>query len=104
MASVVEIALRRPVFDDRPDVGIEFRPPLGAPACGEVQDRVLDLAIYRATSKRALGAIIGGGLRNDAKARINWIFTTQQARKKLGRAYPSESHNPCNAVLVSFTT
>ena len=26
--------------------------------------------------------------RNDAKARINWMFTTQQVRKKLGKAYP----------------
>ena len=27
--------------------------------------------------------------RNDAKARIRWMFTTERARKKLGLTYPS---------------
>jgi len=26
--------------------------------------------------------------RNDAKARIEWMFTTQKAREKLAKAYP----------------
>ena len=26
--------------------------------------------------------------RNDAQARINWMFTTEKARQKLARAYP----------------
>ena len=27
--------------------------------------------------------------RNREKARINWLFTVQRAREKLGRAYPA---------------
>lgn len=26
--------------------------------------------------------------RNDANARINWMFSTERARKKMARAYP----------------
>ena len=43
--------------------------------------------------------------RNAAKARIKWMFTTDKARAKMGRAYPelgkhlpapgSKSHNQC---------
>ena len=40
--------------------------------------------------------------RNAAKARINWMFTTEKARAKLGPAYPdtSKSHNHRAEVLV----
>ncbi|HEY1542323.1 MAG TPA: IS630 family transposase, partial [Xanthobacteraceae bacterium] len=27
--------------------------------------------------------------RNAARARINWMFTTEKARAKMGRAYPN---------------
>lgn len=30
--------------------------------------------------------------RNAAKARINWMFTTEKARAKMGRAYPVTSN------------
>ena len=29
--------------------------------------------------------------RNDQRARINWMFTTEKARAKMGRAYPVTS-------------
>ena len=47
--------------------------------------------------------------RNAERARINWMFTTETARAKMGRAYPkpacasalkSKSENLCDAVLV----
>jgi hypothetical protein len=38
--------------------------------------------------------------RNASQARIKWMFTTEQARAKMGRAYPqSKSHNPCAELL-----
>ena len=43
--------------------------------------------------------------RNAAAARIKWMFTTDKARTKIGRAYPTptfKSHNHCAAVLVEF--
>src|SRR6266540_1500739 len=40
--------------------------------------------------------------RNAADARIKWMFTTEKARAKMGRAYPAtlKSHNHCAEVLV----
>jgi hypothetical protein len=41
-----------------------------------------------------------GRQRNASQARIKWMFTTEQARAKMGRAYPqSKSHNPCAELL-----
>ena len=40
--------------------------------------------------------------RNEARARIKWMFTTEKARTKMGRAYPRtrpKSHNHCGEVL-----
>ena len=38
--------------------------------------------------------------RNASQARIKWMSTTEQARAKMGRAYPqSRSHNPCAELL-----
>ena len=40
--------------------------------------------------------------RNAAGARIKWMFTTEKARAKMGRAYPDhrpKSHNHCAGVL-----
>ena len=48
------------------------------------------------------------GQRNASGARIKWMFTTNKARAKMGRAYPHplpsarpkpKSHNHCAAVL-----
>ena len=41
--------------------------------------------------------------RNEAGARINWMFTTERARTKLARAYPdtAKSHKHCAEVLAS---
>jgi hypothetical protein len=36
--------------------------------------------------------------RNDEGARINWMFTIERARAKLGRAYPQPSAQPVQAV------
>ncbi len=40
--------------------------------------------------------------RNAAGRRIKWMFTTDKARAKMGRAYPQtpKSHNHCETVLV----
>ncbi|MDP9415146.1 MAG: IS630 family transposase, partial [Pseudomonadota bacterium] len=35
--------------------------------------------------------------RNAAGARVNWMFTTQKAREKLGRAYPKPAPLPASA-------
>ena len=42
--------------------------------------------------------------RNAAGARINWMFTTDKARAKMGRAYPDtpKSHNHCAEVLAGL--
>src|SRR5258708_9042244 len=39
--------------------------------------------------------------RNASGARVRWMFTTERARAKLARAYPTppKSHNPCAGVL-----
>ena len=41
--------------------------------------------------------------RNDAKATIEWTFTTEKAREKMGRAYPKQS-SPVPPVAVSEAT
>jgi len=38
--------------------------------------------------------------RNDAKATIEWTFTTEKAREKMGRAYPKASSTFSNAPVV----
>jgi hypothetical protein len=49
--------------------------------------------------------------RNASGARIKWMFTTDKARAKMGRAYPqpasvcetkSKSHNHCAAILAAL--
>lgn len=30
--------------------------------------------------------------RNEARAKINWLFTVEKARAKMGRAYPEPLH------------
>jgi hypothetical protein len=44
----------------------------------------------RIGDKRTLASEVGAWerRRNKEKARINWLFTVQRAREKLGRAYP----------------
>ena len=45
--------------------------------------------------------------RNKARARIKWMFTTDKARAKIGRAYPvtsNELKNHCDEVLVGLYT
>lgn len=39
--------------------------------------------------------------RNNARARIKWMFATDKARSKMARAYPprSKSHNHCAEIL-----
>jgi hypothetical protein len=32
-------------------------------------------------------------LRNESKAKVNWLFTVERARNKLGRSYPPPSNN-----------
>ena len=42
--------------------------------------------------------------RNAAKARIKWMFTTDKARAKMGRAYPElGKHLPAPALLARLT-
>ncbi len=36
--------------------------------------------------------------RNTEKARINWLFTVERAREKLGRSYPSITQRPAKAA------
>ncbi|CAN5708594.1 hypothetical protein BH11MYX1_BH11MYX1_47650 [soil metagenome] len=36
--------------------------------------------------------------RNRERARINWMFTVQRAREKLGRAYPQPAHSQVKAA------
>ncbi len=38
--------------------------------------------------------------RNREKARINWLFTVQRAREKLGRAYPIRAARPADRVAA----
>ena len=64
----------------------------------------------RATTQLAAEIAAWERQRNAAGARIKWMFTTEKARAKMGRAYPkpqansdsnSKSHNLCAAVLVA---
>ena len=65
----------------------------------------------RIESQRALAAEIAAWeqQRNAARARIKWMFTTEKARAKMGRAYPKpqaksgqpKSQNLCAEVLVA---
>jgi hypothetical protein len=38
--------------------------------------------------------------RNAERARINWMFTTEKARAKMGRAYPKLVPNPTKKQRV----
>ena len=39
-----------------------------------------------------------GRRRNAERARINWMFTIDRAREKLGRAYPTPADQPAQAA------
>ena len=51
------------------------------------------------TGKKDEGPAPGQSLEDDSGARINWMFSTEQARLKMAKAYPKptakESYNPC---------
>jgi hypothetical protein len=64
---------------------------------GQCLDRIID------DPKRLISEIAAWEKqRNAAAASIKWMFTTEKARTKMGRAYPSrpKSHNHCAEVLV----
>jgi hypothetical protein len=45
--------------------------------------------------------------RNQARDRIKWMFTTDKARAKLGRAYPvgaKESKSRCDEPLANYSS
>jgi len=53
-----------------------------------------EAALYRTfrASFSAVSSLPGNQARNDAEARIEWLFTVDEARQKMGRAYPKPTH------------
>jgi hypothetical protein len=74
---------------------------------GVLRGQCLDRRI--ATQERLVSEIAAWERqRNASGARVKWMFTTEKARAKMGRAYPSrrlsaspkpKSHNHCAEVL-----